>query len=380
MNQDYFNVRRVTWIALSLVLFICSSGLSNDSVAKVTSVQTDSTPDTASRRLFLGYLSGHPDNINYALFTHICHAFVVADEEGQIVARTAVPSRKLTTEAHQANVKVILSLGGWGMDKEFAALTSKEVSYERFVTAVMKMTDEYDYDGIDLDWEFPDNVTEAKNFNRLARRFRRELDVLGKKKHRHCLLTMAVNASPGLSQWLDTDVLLETMDFINVMTYDFYGAWSQQAGHHSALFESSKGTGASTEKAMAYWHEGKGIPKDKLLVGLPLYSRGFAAAKSYDKVNRDAPRPFQALAYHNLHQLIKDGWICSWDDETKNPWLTSPKGDYVHSYDNEKSLMLKTHWAIQQDYRGVFFWEIKQDRLEDGSNPLLEASRKALGQ
>ncbi len=380
MNQYYLNVRRVTLIALCLLFLAASSGVSNASALQAASSQADSDSDAEGKRLFLGYLSGAPDNINYALFTHICHAFVVADEEGRIVPRTSVPSRKLTTEAHQAKVKVILSLGGWGMDKEFAALTSNEVSYERFVTAVMTMTDEYDYDGIDLDWESPDNPTEAKNFNRLARRFRRELNELGRKKHRQCLLTMAVNASPGLSRWLDTDVLLETMDFINVMTYDFYGSWSQRAGHHSALFESSKARGASTQKAMAYWHLGKGIPKDKLLVGLPLYSRGFAAAKPFDKVNRDAPRPFQALAYHNLHQLIKDGWICSWDDETKNPWLTSPEGDYVHSYDNEKSLTLKTQWAVQQDYRGVFFWEIKQDRLKDGSNPLLEASRKAIDQ
>jgi chitinase len=368
MNPCHLNVRRVTLLVLSLVLLVSSRGLSNDSVAQ----------DTTPQRFFLGYLSGHPDNVNYKMFTHICHAFVVADEEGRIVPRTSVPSRKLTTEAHSANVQVILSLGGWGMDKEFAALTSKEASYERFVIAVMTMIDEYDYNGIDLDWEFPDNPTEAKNFNRLARRFRRELNTLGDRKDRPFLLTMAVNASPGLSKWLDTDVLLETMDFINVMTYDFYGGWSQQAGHHSAFSNSGKATGASTQKAMTYWHQGKGIPKDKLLVGLPLYSRGFAAAKPYDRVNREAPTPYQALAYRNLHQLIKDGWTYSWDDETKNPWLTSPKGDYVHSYDNEKSLALKTAWAIEQGYRGVFFWEINQDRLEDGSNPLIEASRRAL--
>jgi chitinase len=170
------------------------------------------------------------------------------------------------------------------------------------------------------------------------------------------------------------------MDFINVMTYDFFGSWSQQAGHHTALFESSKAKGISTQKAMAYWHQDKGIPKDKLLVGLPLYSRGFAAARPYDPVNRDASRAYQALAYRDLHPLIKDGWKCTWDDDTQNPWLTSPEGDYVHSYDNERSLTIKTHWAVQQNYRGVFFWEIKQDRLNDGSNPLLEASRKALDQ
>ncbi len=375
MNPHHLTICRVI---LTLVLLVSSRGVSRDRTAQDTRAQADPGRDTVAQRFFLGYLSGHPDHINYTLFTHICHAFVVADEEGRIVPRTSVPSRKLTREAHLAHVKVILSLGGWGMDKAFAALTSEEASYERFVSTVMIMVDEYDYDGIDLDWEFPDNPTEAKNFNRLARRFRRELNTLGDRKGRPFLLTMAVNASPSLSQWLGTDVLLETMDFINVMTYDFYGGWSHQAGHHSAFANSARATGMSTQKALTFWHQGKGIPKEKLLVGLPLYSRGFAAAKPYDRVNRDAPNPYQALAYHNLHQLIKDGWVCSWDDETKNPWLTSPKGDYVHSYDNEKSLTLKTSWAIQQGYRGVFFWEIKQDRLKDGSNPLLEASRRAL--
>ena len=307
MNQYRPILFGVALLALSFAFITSSLAPANDNTIENRSPQADTNPDTAGRHFFLGYLSGHPDNINYKLFTHICHAFVVADEDGRIVKRTSVPSQKLTTDAHQANVKVILSLGGWGMDKQFAALTSKEDSYERFVTAVMNIVDEYDYDGIDLDWEFPDNRTEANNFNRLAKRFRHDLTLLGKKKHRHFLLTMAVNASPGLSKWLDTQILLETMDFINVMTYDFFGSWSRQAGHHTALFESSKAKGISTQKAMTYWHQDKGIPKEKLLVGLPLYSRGFAAAKPYDNVNRDASRAYQALAYRKLHQLIKDG-------------------------------------------------------------------------
>ena len=377
MNQYHSALLRVALPAICLVFIANSATLAQDGTTENESPLA-AKDDSAGTGFFLGYLSGRPDSINYKLFTHICHAFVVADEDGRIVARASVPSKKLTTEAHQAKVKVILSLGGWGMDEEFAALTAKEEAYERFVTAVMKIVDEYDYDGIDLDWEFPDNPTEAKNFNRLARRFRRDLNALGKAKDRHFLLTMAVNASPGLSKWLDTQVLLENMDFINVMTYDFFGSWSKRAGHHTALFESSKAKGVSTQKAMTYWHQDKGIPKERLLVGLPLYSRGFAAAQPFDKVNRNAPRAYQALAYRDLQQLIQDGWKYAWDDETQNPWLTSPKGDYVHSYDNERSLALKTGWALQQGYRGVFFWEIKQDRLKDGSNPLLEASRKAL--
>src|SRR5689334_15717590 len=80
--------------------------------------------DKEPAKVFVGYLSGPPRNINYRLYTHICHAFVVADGEGRIQRRGNVPSRELTGAAHNAEVKVILSLGGWGWDKQFASIVS----------------------------------------------------------------------------------------------------------------------------------------------------------------------------------------------------------------------------------------------------------------
>src|ERR1017187_583538 len=70
-------------------------------------------------KVFVGYLYGHPRHINLRLYTHLCHAFLVADEEGNVRKDRNVPSRDLTTRAHQAGVKVLLSLGGWGWDSQF---------------------------------------------------------------------------------------------------------------------------------------------------------------------------------------------------------------------------------------------------------------------
>ena len=67
-------------------------------------------------KVFVGYLFGQPRDINFRLYTHICHAFLVADGEGQVRTGRNVPSRELTAKAHQAGVKVIVSLGGWGWD------------------------------------------------------------------------------------------------------------------------------------------------------------------------------------------------------------------------------------------------------------------------
>ena len=200
--------------------------------------------DKDAARVFVGYLFRPPRDINFRLYTHLCHAFVVADGEGRIEKRGNAPSRELTGEAHKAGVKVLLSLGGWGWDKQFAAIVSKPEAEGRYFNSVMEIVDQFDYDGIDLDWEYPDTKDEVVGFERLTRRFRKALDELGQKKGRPMVVTMAASSNPGTIRWLDKAFLLETMDWINVMTYDYTGNWTDYAGHQSPLFASTKQPGS----------------------------------------------------------------------------------------------------------------------------------------
>ena len=170
------------------------------------------------------------------------------------------------------------------------------------------------------------------------------------------------------------------MDWINVMTYDFTGDWTNYAGHHSPLFASSKqpgGTPRSTELTMKYLLEERGFPP----TGWRWGSRSTAGLRGrgtlrIDKRRRQ-DRAFPQGNYSNLHKLLQEqGWTRHWDDETKNPWLISPDRSMVIGYDDAESVALKTDWAMKQGFRGVFFWQVAADRLPDGTNPLQEASRK----
>jgi len=337
--------------------------------------------DKAVDKVFVGYLFQKPRKINFSLYTHLCHAFLVADGNGNIRQTRGVPSREVTAEAHQAGVKVLLSLGGWGWDSQFASIASDAEVTERYVNAVMRIVDESDYDGIDLDWEYPDTKTEIVGFERLARRFRAGLDTLGKKKNRPMQMTMAVSSNSGTLNWLSKEVLLETMDWLNVMTYDFAGTWTPYAGHNSPLFASSKqpeGSPRSTELTMKYLLEQKGLPANRLAVGIPLYGRGFAVSEPY-ALTKNAQRRGRIPGgnYTNIHKLLNEqGWVRRWDDQTKNPWLIAPDKSTVIGYDDVESVTIKTEWAGKQGFRGVFFWQIGGDLLPDGTNPLQEACRK----
>jgi len=332
-------------------------------------------------KVFVGYLFGQTRDLNFRLYTHLCQAFLTADGDGQLRKNRNVPNRELTANAHKAGVKVLLSLGGWGWDRQFASIVSKPEAEDRYISTVIAIIKEGDYDGIDLDWEYPDNEAEVRGFERLTRRFRKQLDAIGTEKGRPMLLTMAAAANPGTLKWLDKDFLLETMDWINVMTYDFTGDWTGYAGHHSPLFASSKQPGrnpASTSRTMKYLLEERRLPANRLAVGIPLYGRGFAVKEPYASTKGVPKTRLPQGNYANLHRLQQqEGWTRQWDDETKNPWLLAPDHSAVIGYDDTESVTIKTDWALKRGLRGVFFWQVNADRLPDGSHPLQEASRKA---
>jgi chitinase len=349
-------------------------------LALASSADSAPPPDAATGKVFVGYLFGSPNNIDFRLYTHLCHAFITADADGTVRKGRNVPDKELTAKAHDAGVKVLVSLGGWGWDKQFAAIVANPEAEDRYAKAVLEIVDSNDYDGIDLDWEYPDTAPEVVGFERLSRRFRKEIDAIGAKKNRPMFLTMAASANPGTLKWLDKDFLLATMDWINVMTYDYTGAWTDFAGHHSPLFASSKapvGQRRSVEATMKDLLDERGFPPDRLALGIPLYGRGFAVAKPYDSTKGAPKTRIPQGDFRNLHTLEHEqGWTRQWDDETKNPWLLTPAGPIVIGYDDDESVAIKTEWAMKKGLRGVFFWQIHADRLPDGRHPLQEASHE----
>jgi chitinase len=337
-------------------------------------------PPADGPKVFVGYVYGNIKGIDYKLYTHLCHAFVTAGKDGKLNSDRGVPSKELTGAAHRAGVKVLLSLGGWGWDEQFAGIVADSAAEDRYVEAVLALVADNDYDGIDLDWEYPNTKDDVVGFERLSRRLRKGIDDIGAKRNppQPMFLTMAASADPPTLKALDPKFLLDTLDWINVMTYDFAGEWSNEAGHNAPLFASSKvkGGGPSIERTIKFLLDDQKIPPQRIALGLPLYGRGFVAPEPYAPKEKGKARGGN---YTNIAKLLADEkWTRMWDDETKTPWLKSPDGKQVIGYDDAESLTIKTKWAMERGLRGVFFWEVRGDKMDDGSHPLQEAAHAAL--
>ncbi|MDX1934333.1 MAG: glycoside hydrolase family 18 protein [Capsulimonadales bacterium] len=307
-----------------------------------------------------------PDRIDYTLFTHLCHAFARTRPDGTLT----LPARAgdLCARARSRGVKTLLSLGGANSNKSLSAIIGDKSAFDRLVDGLVRSVGKEGYDGIDIDWEAHDSAADAEKMNALVTRLR---DTLG----REVPLTMAVPASSWGGKWFDVRTLLPCLDFINIMTYDYHGPWSDTSGHNANPYPYPGDGGISNTVSIEYWTKTKGFPADKLLLGIPLYGRGFAVRQLGDRTVKGQRAPHEYVGWQEVDALLRMGWKRVRDQKAGVPYLVSPRGDEVISYEDTESAREKGAWAKKQGLSGIFFWEITQDHT-DGTHLLVRAARE----
>ncbi len=232
-------------------------------------------------------------------------------------------------------LKVLLSIGGWGAGR-FSEMAASDEYRTRFANDCKRVVVEYGLDGIDIDWEYPTqssaNISsspdDTKNFTLLMRDLRK---VLGKYK----LVTCATVAS---GEYIDFKECIQYLDFVNVMSYDM----GNDQKHHSALYPSDI-AGWMTGSAAVESHLKKGVPAEKLVMGMPLYGRG----KQY-------------YPYAEIMELKKKAQD-KWSEASQVPYLVDEQGKFILGYENQKSLSVKCQYILTHHLRGGMYWEYAAD-------------------
>ena len=236
---------------LAILLAACSA-----SVTPTPSITVTSTPEptvmpspTPSPFIILAYATEGivAEIIPYDKLTHINYAFLTPQADGTFnPISNGWKLKQIVATGHTKNVKVLISVGGWGWDEQFEMMAAKPESRSAFIQNLKAFVEEYQLDGADIDWEYPDAGESSQNFLALIKELRAAL--LDK------LLTTAVVSYGDNALGIHPESL-ELFDFVNVMTYD----------------GPDHGTMEQFEKGLAYWSE-RGLPKEKIVMGMPFYS------------------------------------------------------------------------------------------------------------
>ncbi|KAL2127142.1 hypothetical protein VTI74DRAFT_11263 [Chaetomium olivicolor] len=278
-------------------------------------------------------------------------------------------------------LKTLLSIGGWTYSPTFPAAASTASSRALFASSAVKILADLGFDGIDIDWEYPANPTEAANFVLLLQAVRSALDAYSAKNAGgyHFLLTIAAPAGPQNYNKLSLSQVAGAVDFINLMAYDYAGSWDTIAAHQANLYPNPSNTNStpfSTDVAVRDYIAA-GVPAAKLVLGMPIYGRGFTntagLGQPYSGVGSGSWEP----GIWDYKVLPKAGSSVFYDDVAGATYSYDNTTKELISFDTADMVRKKVAYLKGKGLGGSMFWEASSDRVDDGS--LIGASYSSLG-
>jgi len=266
-------------------------------------------------------------------------------------------------------LKVMLSLGGWGGCAPCSEAFSTDEGRTRFAHSVKEINDYFGTDGIDLDWEYPTieghpghlyQKQDKQNFTALIEALRK---VLGSNNE----LSFAAG---GFQKYLDESVewnkIMPLVDRVNIMSYDLVNGYATVTGHHTPLF-STHSEEESTNRAVQYLLN-LGIPAHKLVIGAAFYTRVWEDVANVNNGLYQAGKHRSGYNFKSYASNLtkENGWQYFWDKKAQAPYWYNKNQKLFATGDDLTSVKAKTAYALDKKLGGIMFWELTLDTYREG--------------
>ncbi len=307
-------------------------------------------------------LNYHPAHIEASAFGYVeGNPIVVHDQSSKL------DMWKEKAYAKNPDIKFVFTVANGNINNFESWFTSLDRT-KRLVKEMLFIIETYGYDGLDIDYEFPQGGNNPKRYYvEFMKRMREGMDTLSEKTGKEYILSMAVPAGSWAFSLFNMTELAKYVSYFNIMSYDLHvGSTTKNITHHhtnpcadsNPLF-----AGASVEEDIALYRE-MGIPDDKIVAGIGMYARrwtnvsnannGLYQSGTLDETSNEAYLHYSIIksGYEN-----KQGYVKYWDDVAKAPYLYNAEKGVFLTYDDEQSAEIKCQLAVTEGIRGVMVFD-----------------------
>jgi chitinase len=293
---------------------------------------------------------------------------------------TPTLQKLVSLKSRNPQLRVVVSLGGWGGCETCSDIFSTKQDRKAFAESVKKITDHFGADGIDLDWEYPAiegypshkyKPEDKQNFTKLVKQLRQ---TLGKKAE-------VSFAAGGFTQYIDSSIewkkVMKIVNRVNLMSYDLVNGYATTTGHHTALYSTphqQESTDNGVTRMIAL-----GVPANKIVIGAAFYARVWENVPD-SAFGLYQPGKFKrGISYKNFGKELspENGFVYHWDSIAKAPFMYNPEEKLFATFDDKKSIELKTKYAIDKGLNGIMFWQLGEDKFTDGLLDEIDKAKKA---
>ncbi|MGW2401208.1 glycosyl hydrolase family 18 protein [Kitasatospora sp. NPDC001664] len=301
-------------------------------------------------------------------------------------------------KAKYPNLKMQISIGGWSYSKWFSDASLTDASRKALVSSCIDMYIKGNlptidgrggagsaagiFDGIDLDWEWPNSEghlgnilrpADKANYTLLAQEFRRQLDALTATTGKKYTLSAFLPADPAkVDLGIDVPGLFGAFDFATIQGYDYHGAWEMQTNQQSGIKLAAGDPNPvarqfSSEIAIGAYLS-RGAPKSKLTLGIPFYGRGWTGVPRgttnglFQSATGPAPGSYENgfEDYKKLKTMANGGGYTIYRDPVAGHSYIY-NGTVFYTYDDPTEIARKTAWIKSQGLAGAMIWSFDGD-------------------
>ena len=358
-------------IACGWLLSACSQTPPKD---PVTSHAPASITKTDSVKVIAYYMGDGSDlgRYNFNQLTHIIYSFLhlKGNELRFDSAKDQEAMRKLVAlKKTYPHLKVLLSLGGWGGCETCSDIFNSAENRKVFAQSTLKIIQDYNADGIDLDWEYPTiegypghkfAAHDRANFSELVRELRH---AVGDKYE---LSFAAGGFDKFLEAAVDWQTIMPLLNNVNLMTYDIVNGATPHTGHHTALYSTPQqkdSTDNAVQKLLSL-----GVAPEKIVIGTAFYARSWKEVSMANNGLYQAGIHIDGADYKEFPERYAPaaGFTYYWDDVAKAPYAYKPKQKIFATFDDQRSMGEKVRYLRKQKLGGIMFWQLPHDTANNG--------------
>lgn len=333
----------------------------------------------------IGYYAGkNPaqlDSFSVEKLTHIIFSFCHL-KGNRLNITDAIDSatiqKMVSFKKRNPDLKVILSLGGWGGCATCSDAFSTKVGRKEFAKSVKQLLEYFETDGIDLDWEYPAiagypghkyQPADKENFTALVKQLRRTLGT------DYEISFAAGGFSHYINEAIEWKQVMKKVNYVNMMTYDLVSGFATKTGHHTALYSTEQQI-ESTDNAIQKLISIK-VPPSKIVIGAAFYARVFETSDTTSGLYQQG-KFVKGVSFKNFTaQLSTDsGFVSYWDEKAKAPYMFNPSQRLFVTYDDKRSIQLKTQYAMDKGLGGIMFWQLRDDAFTEGLLDAIDEARR----
>lgn len=318
---------------------------------------------------------------NVSQLTHIIYSFLHLTGN-QLSFDSATDKRALqrlvALKKQHPHLKVMLSLGGWGGCETCSDIFNSTENRKAFAQSTLAIIEEYQADGIDLDWEYPTiagypghkyAAHDRTNFTGLIQELRNAFG------NRYQLSFAAGGFDSFLETAVDWDAIIPLLDNVNLMSYDIVNGGTPHTGHHTALYSTTQQKD-STDNAVQFLLR-KGVAPEKIVIGAAFYARVWEQVNANNNGLYQFGVHIDGADYKEFSTRFNsaDGYVYYWDNIAKAPSFYSQSKKVFATFDDKRSLAEKARYVQKHKLGGMMFWQLPHDTDNDG---LLDTIHKNL--